>query len=143
MKKMIVFLMVFISAGSLALGVQKTSWIISHNNVQRLKTGAEDERKNTITIRRSDLKKSGQLFINYTASQEKGWKRTISLFDTEDNELLKHGGSLLKVGNSKLNSLANNIDTIKVYTMALPSDPAVAATVRVRRVHLATLVIKK
>ena len=140
---MIGFFMVMVVLVSWAPGLQKSSWIISHNNVQRLKTGTEDESKNTISIKRADLKKSGQLFINYTGSQEKGWKRTISLFDKEDNELLKHGGNLLKVGNSKLNSLANSLDTIKVYTMAIPSDPAVAATVRVRRVHLATLVIKK
>lgn len=143
MKKVVIFILVMASLGAVAAGLQKASWIISHNNKQRLKTVRESESKNLITINRAELKKTGQLFINYQGTQEQGWKRTISFFDTKDNELLKHSGSLLKVGNSKLNALANRVDTIRIYTMALPADPAVAATVRVRRVHLATLVIKK
>jgi hypothetical protein len=143
MKKVVIFILAMASLGAVAAGLQKAAWIIAHNNKQRLKTDQESEAKNVILINRADLKKTGQLFVNYTGTQDQGWKRTISLFDTKDNELLRHGGSLLKVGNSKLNSLANSMDTIKIYTLALPADPAVAATVRVRRIHLATLVIKK
>ena len=143
MKKVLIFILVMAGLGAVAAGLQKASWIVAHNNRQRLKTVQESEQRNLIVINRADLKKTGQLFVNYTGTQEKDWKRTISLFDTKDNELLKHSGNLLKVGNSKLNSLANSMDTIKIYTLALPADPAVAATVRVRRIHLATLVIRK
>ena len=143
MKRPAFFLFVFISVTALAQALQNETWIISHNSKQKLKTATENEQKNLVRIPGADLKRPGQLFVNYTGRHQKDWKRIIALYDTRDNELLKHNGNLLKVGNSKLNSLANSADTIKIYTMALPSDPAVAATVRVRRIHLATLVIQK
>ena len=143
MKIFLIGIVVLLGLGAVAAGLQKASWIVSHNNTPRVKTSQESEGKNLFVINRAELKKTGQLFVNYTGVQEKGWKRTISLFDNRDNELLKHSGNLMKVGNSKLNALANSVDTIKIFTMALPADPAVAATVRVRRIHLATLVIKK
>ena len=121
MKKIGIIILAMAALGAMAAGVQQASWIVSHNNKQRLKTAKESEAGNVIVINRAELKKTGQLFINYTGAQDQGWKRTISLFDTKDNELLKHQGNLVKVGNSKLNSLANSLDTIKIFTIALPA----------------------
>ncbi len=119
------------------------TWKIVHNGKLLLQSSTEDPSKNTKTIKVADLKKSGYLWINYTENEkQKGWKRIIALFDDNDHELLKHGGNSLRVTNPHLRSLANKYRTIHIYTWSLPTDPKVAATVRVARVHLCTIVLK-
>lgn len=137
MKPIFLFFLAFISLNVMA---QNSSWKITHNNKQVLKASVEDESKNVITISASELKKSGQLCVVYTDKQkQKGWKREIALFDENDTELLRHSGETLKVNNLKLNLLANKAKTIKIYTWSLPTDPAKAAVIRIRRVHVATI----
>ena len=130
--------------GFIAVDAQKDTWLLSHNNKPVLKALGEDEAKNVITIKAADLKKNGQLFINYKeAKKQKDWKRTLAVFDTQDNELIKYSGSIFKIGNSKLNSLyAQGIRTLKIYTWALPTDPKLAARIRIRRVHVATIELR-
>jgi hypothetical protein len=127
--------------GFVAAEAQTDTWILSHNNKPVLNALGEDEARNVITIKAADLKKNGQLFINYKeAKKQKDWKRTLAVFDTKDNELIKYNGSIYKLANSKLNSLyAQGIRTVKIYTWALPADPKLAARIRIRRVHIATI----
>jgi glucose-6-phosphate isomerase len=147
MKRILLFLFLSIITFSLqAQYVQKAgvdSWRVLHNGKQKLKASSENSSKNVITITKADLKKTGALIITYKEmGGQKGWQRSITLFDEKDNELVKEESALLKVANTKLASLANTYKTIKVYSWALPTDPAVAATVRIRRVHLCTILIK-
>jgi hypothetical protein len=119
------------------------SWKVEHNGKTKLKATAENEDKNVITIKKEDLKKTGTFLVAYKeVSSERGWQRSITLFDVKDNELLKSESALLKIPNSKLSSLANSHKILKIYTWSLPTDPAVAATVRIRRIHLCTILIK-
>ncbi len=119
------------------------SWKVTHNGKVRQTTSKENEAKNVISIKASDLKKPGTLSIAYTDKDpEAGWERTITLFDTQDAELETRKGAIVKVQNSRLLALSKNSKTIKVYTWAMPTDPELAARVRIRRVHLCTLVIK-
>ncbi|MEO6069664.1 MAG: hypothetical protein ABIN57_02370 [Chitinophagaceae bacterium] len=119
------------------------SWRIEHNGNLKLYASTENPAKNVITLKKADFKKAGALVIGYKEmSREGGWQRSITLFDEKDNELIKEEGALLKVKNAKLASLAASYKTIKIYTWALPTDPALAATVRIRRVHLCTILIK-
>lgn len=119
------------------------SWLVVHGGKVRLKTAEEDETKNVVNIKATDLKKTGHLLISYIeAEKQKDWKRTIMFVGPNDKELLKIDGPVAKVQNAKLKALAAKSKTIKVYTISLPSDPEVAATVRVRRVHLCTLSVK-
>ena len=125
----------------MAVIVQEDNWKVVHNGKQLLQTSHEDEAKNVVTIKKSDLKKNGYLWVNYQGANQQQWKRTIVLTDEKDNELVKHSGNVFKVVNPKLNALLNDSKTFKIYTWAIPADPKLAAAVRVRRVHLCTITI--
>lgn len=119
------------------------TWTVVQGGKIRLKASGEDEAKNVVSIRSADLKKAGSLTITYVeAERQKDWKRTIMFVGPNDKELLKVEGPMAKVQHAKLKALAAKYKTIKVYTMSLPTDPELAATVRVRRVHLCTITVK-
>ena len=132
------FLLLCISF-SMALAAQD-SWKVTHNGKQLLKTTNEDETKNMVTIKKTDLKKTGYLSVHYQGENQQGWKRTIALIDEKDNELIKQNGASFKLSNQKLNTLSDG-KTGKIYTWALPTDPKLAAAVRVRRIHLCTIIL--
>ena len=123
------------------VGMAQDSWKVVHNGKIRLQAKSESE-KNSFSIKKEDLKAKGNLsvFIKDKAPQ-KGWVRTILVVDPEENEIATGKGDLIKVDNKQL-AAAAKIKTINIYTLSLPSDPAQAALVRVRRIHLATIHIK-
>jgi len=127
---------------STSIMAQNDNWKVSHNGKVRLSAGEENE-KNRIEIKAAELNKKGLLSIAFKeGTAQPDWQREIMIFDPSDNELLKQKGSLLKVQNAELKKLFGKSKTLMVYTISLPKDPALAATVRVRRVHLCTLVLK-
>ena len=79
--------------------------------------------------------------ITYTEEKKlKDWKRTFAVLDEKDNDLMTYSGSSFKIGNAKLLSLMHQgVKTIKIYTWALPTDPELAARIRIRRTHLCTI----
>lgn len=136
------FALLFASIVSFSAEAQD-SWVVVHGGKVRLKSSEEDEKKNVVSIKAADLKKTGHLLISYIESEkQKDWKRTIMFVGPNEQELLRVEGPVSKVQNAKLKALAAKSKTIKVYTISIPSDPDVAATVRVRRVHLCTLSVK-
>ena len=120
------------------------TWTVEHNKTVRLTATGENEAKNTLTISSAALKAEGQLYIDYAETKPmKDWKRTFAVFDEKDNELMSYSGSSFKISNGKLRSLASDgTTTIKIYTWALPTDPELAARIRIRRVHLCTIELK-
>ena len=127
-----------------AVAMSQDSWKIVHNGKERINTSEEDESTNRFSITAEDLRKSDNfLWVVYKeAEKEKGWKRVIALFDEKDNEIVKHGGDLFKVYNGSLRSYIRGRKELRVFTWSLPTDPNVAATIRIRRVHLGTIEIK-
>ena len=121
---------------------QNDTWKLSHNGKIRL-TASEENEKNRVEIRAAELNKKGLLSIAYKEGQpQPDWQRELMIYDPADNDLLRQQGSLLKISNAELKKLFGKSKTLVVYTMSLPKDPNLAATVRVRRVHLCTLVLK-
>jgi negative regulator of sigma E activity len=119
------------------------SWKITHNGKQCLQTSVESVETNSFTIKAADLKKKGLLSVQYTeAEKQKDWKRSIILFDEKDTELYRKDKNILQLQNSTLAVLSKKAKKISIYTLSLPTDPKLAAVVRVRRVHLATIIIK-
>ena len=55
------------------------------------------------------------------------------------NSNIPMANSKIKIKNATLDSLFAKSKILKIYTISLPKDPAKRATVRVRRVHLCTL----
>ena len=118
------------------------SWNVRHNNKMLLRSSEEDAVKNTIPIRLSDFNEKGSFIITYTntrtGNEAKKWVRTIALFTEADSVLYSKKSCSLKVADTDLKKMLQQNRIIKVYTWAVPKDPAQAARVRIRRVHLCT-----
>jgi len=126
---------------SIAANAQPDSWKIYHNKKLLLTGTEENETKNIVKIKRSEFNKGGQLSIEYiAATPNKEWTRTIMIVDDKDSTLYERSGiTALKLTNAKLKKLSSKKTRIKIYTRAMPKDPAKAALVRIRKVHLCTL----
>jgi hypothetical protein len=139
MKAFLLFLTLALSTSVMA---QNDNWKVSHNGKVRLSASEENE-KNLVEIKAAELNKKGLLSIAYKeVTPQADWQREIMIFDPSDNEFKRGKGSLLKIQNADLKKLFGKSKTLMIYTMSLPKDPNLAATVRVRRVHLCTLVLK-
>ena len=122
------------------------SWHIKHDKKQLFSAKEEDEVNNSIVLSTADFKEKGCYTISYvegiTSAQKIKWIRTIAIYDEKDNELYKKPSASVKIPGAGLQKMLANSKTIKIYTWALPKDPAEAARIRIRRVHLCTIVLR-
>ncbi len=140
MKKLLLLLPLF---ATFFVGAQD-SWKVVHNASTRLSANEESPEENVFSIRISDLNKTGTLTITYKANEPQAdWIRTIMIVDEDDSELATNQGNTFRLQNAALRALFKKATTLKIYTMAIPSDPEKAALVRVRRVHLATITLTR
>ena len=122
---------------------QQDSWKVCLDKKELLQTSKEDEQKNVFTITSTELKKSKKFEINYKqASPDKAWERTISIYDVNDQELKTVKGNRFSLTTAALKSLLEQHKTIKFYTLYSPIDPKMKMMVRLRRVHLCTMVLQ-
>lgn len=136
------FLVLLLSLTSFSVFAQN-SWKVCFDKKTLLSTSEESEEKNIIKISAADLKKYKNFTISYKQEEpQKGWRRTISFYDDNNNELSKQTGNRFTIKSGTLKNLFQTSKIIKVYTVSLPTDPNLAAQVRVRRVHLCTLVLE-
>ena len=139
MKILFAFLLGFSGVTAIA----QDSWKVCLDKKVLLKASSEDAVKNVIKISSVDLKKNRNFIVNYTdATSQKGWERTIAVYDEKDNELKKQTGKRLSLKTSELKTLLNKYKVIKVYTVNSPIDPKMKSQVRLRRVHLCTLILQ-
>jgi hypothetical protein len=118
-------------------------WKATWNGKEVLRTTAEDTGQNKIIITPADLRKNKNFTLTYQEEEnKKGWERTITAFGPDDTQLVKQKGNTLTIKNPELRSLFKKAKTISIYTWALPTDPKLKARIRVRRVHLCTLVLQ-
>ena len=126
--------------GTLALA--QDSWKICLDKKTLLKASTEDEKANIVKISANDLKKGKALVVNYNeSSQQKGWERTISVYNADDQELKIQTGKKLSLKVPELKNLLNQYKEIRIYTLYSPTDPKMKMQVRLRRIHLCTLVL--
>ena len=139
MKFLLVFLLSLITISVVA----QDSWKVSLDKKIVLKTSTEDAEKNVIKISSADLKKAKIFTVSYIeSSPQKGWERTITAYDEKDNELKKQKGKTFTFKTSELKNLLLKYKTVKIYTINSPTDPKMKSQVRLRRVHLCTLVLQ-
>ena len=139
MKILFVFLLGLISVKAFT----QDSWKVCLDKKTFLKTSVEDAEKNVIKLTAVNLQKTKTFLVSYKAANpKKGWERTIVIYDEKDQELKKQAGQKLSLTISELKSLLQKSKTLKIYTISLPIDPKLKAQVRVRRVHLCTLVLQ-
>ncbi|MES2882999.1 MAG: hypothetical protein V4676_12690 [Bacteroidota bacterium] len=126
-----------------AAAVAQNSWKICLDKKVLLATSVENEEKNLVKVKTAVLKKYKSLIVQYKQADEvKDWERTITIYNEEDAVLKSLKGSQFKITIGTLQQLFKKSKTLEIYTWALPKDPKLAATVRVRRVHLGTLVLE-
>ncbi len=124
------------------ISAAQDSWKIKLNGKILLSSNAENETKNTKKIKKTGLNNTGSLDIVYKdVDPVSGWKRSLLFFDENDNELIRKDSikGTTKITTRSLKLLFTERKKIKIYTVSLPADPNLAASVRVRRVHLCTL----
>ncbi|HYK57363.1 MAG TPA: hypothetical protein VEV15_12920 [Flavisolibacter sp.] len=129
----------FISLSTLA----QPGWKVMLNGKTVLNTTVEDETKNIVRIKKADLKKKKGVSVIYTEeAKKKNWEREIALYDENDRELARQKGTELKISNSVLQSFFKKSKKVGIYTLAFPADPKLKAAIRIRRVHLCTLILE-
>lgn len=139
--KKIIFLF-FASLLSLATHAQQ-SWTVTHQKKTLLKNVEEDTEGNTIRIKKSTLSLSGCLTITFKVND--GTVNRTLMADDSSRVGLKSWEKVKKtisISNADLKKLFKGRNTIILYFTEIPKDPAKAAVVRMRPVHLCTLVIK-
>lgn len=121
-------------------------WQIRHNNKQIFSATEENADSNKITVSSSDFTSKRYFTISFfeenTTIKKAKWIRTIAIYDESDNEVYKNASASVKIPDSLMKKLLTKNKSIKIYTWALPKDPAEAARIRVRRVHLCTIVLR-
>ena len=87
------------------------------------------------------LEGPGFFIIEYTSAAEQAeWIRTIAFCDSSGKTIREYNNTLfLKLHNSEIAGIVEGQLKVKVYSWAIPKDPAIAATVRPRRILLCTL----
>ena len=116
------------------------NWKITHNGKAKISTSDENESRNRFSLRKADIAKPGSLWVHYMEwEKQKDWERYIGFFDEKENELYLDTASVVQLTNKKLASITKGINKIKIYTWSLPTDPELAARIRIRRIHLATI----
>lgn len=137
-------LTLLLSFGALTMSFAQDSWKLTHNGTVRVQAKEEDPEGNAFAVRIADFNKTGSLSVVFNGTgNNAGWIRTIMVVDESDTELATSKGSTFSISNARLRGLFKKSAILKVYTMAIPSDPKQAALVRVRRIHLATISFKK
>ncbi|MBL7744750.1 MAG: hypothetical protein JNN00_14860 [Chitinophagaceae bacterium] len=126
--------------------VKENSWMVKWNKKVLLNAHSENETANTRKIKKTELSKKYFLEITYKESdpaKEKEWNRSFLFFGDTENELLRKDSTRnVKITAAELKKLFGKQKKIRIYTIAIPTDPDIAARVRVRRIHLITLVLQ-
>ena len=144
MKRATSFFLLFLQINFINFTQLSSYWTVSHHTKELLHTDIEDMQKNILMLRHIDSGSLGNLTIAYhdnSAGRTKNeWIRTIALFTDNDQELLRKEGDTLLISDPNMALIAATHSTVKVFTWSLPKDPVQAARVRIRRVHLCTLI---
>jgi hypothetical protein len=142
MGKLILCILI-VNLPSIGFAQDYDSWAIYHNRkeVSRFNNKKETNDERKVTLLNRILEGPGFFIIEYTpAAEQSDWIRTIGFFDTSGKSIREFSNTLfLKIHNSEIAGIMENQQKVRVYSWAVPKDPAVAATVRVRRILLCTL----
>jgi hypothetical protein len=119
------------------------SWKIFHNRKQvgSFNLKKETVNENRVVLLNRTLEGPGFLLIEFTPNEEQAeWIRTIAFADSTDKTIKEYNNTLLlRIQNSEIAGILEGRQKVKVYSWAIPKDPAIAAIVKVRRILLCTL----
>jgi hypothetical protein len=142
MVKFIISITALLLAGTLQ-AQSYDSWNVYHNRkeVSKFNNKKEPTDERRVLLLNRFLEGPGFFIIEYTpAAEQSDWIRTIGFFDSTEKSIREYSNTLfLRLHNSEIAGIMEGRQKVKVYSWAVPKDPAVAATVRVRRILLCTL----
>ncbi len=119
------------------------SWKIYHNRkeVSRFNDRDDNPEERKVVLLNRFLEGPGFLIFEFRpAAGQSDWIRTIAFYDKDDKLIREYKNTLfLRLHNSEVAAFLENRPLVKVYSWAVPKDPQLAATVKVRRILLCTL----
>lgn len=145
MKKYILLYIIFFISTTV-IAQKYDSWRIFNNRKEEgefsLKKESDDERR--IVLLSRTLEGPGFFIIEFIpAAAQADWIRTIAFFDTSGKQIKAFNNTLfLKIHNTDMALMLDNRGIVKAYSWAIPKDPELAATVKVKRTLLCTLYIR-
>ena len=142
MTKLLFFILAL--AATIVLHAQSyDSWEIYQNRkeVSKFNNKKETDDERRVVLLNRFLEGPGFVIFEFKPNQaESEWIRTIAFYDSTDKLIRDFNNTLLlRIHNSDMSQIMDGRQGVKVYSWALPKDPAVAATVRIRRLLLCTL----
>ena len=137
------FLYVLILCSATIQAQSYDSWEIYQNRkeVSKFNNKKETNDERRVLLLNRFLEGPGFFVIEYTSAAEQAeWIRTIAFYDSTDKQIREYNNTLLlRIHNSEIAGIMEGRQKVRVYSWAVPKDPALAATVRVRRILLCTL----
>ena len=141
MAKLFLYVLILFSAPIQAQSYD--SWEIYQNRkeVSKFNNKKETNDEKRVLLLNRFLEGPGFFVIEFTpAKEQEEWIRTIAFYDSTDKQIREYNNTLfLRIHNSEIAGIMEGRQKVKVYSWAVPKDPVVAATVRVRRILLCTL----
>lgn len=117
-------------------------WTVFLNKKPVLQSSVESE-NNLVKISAASLKNKNLFTLTYIEQpRQKGWTRSIMVFDSTDRELKRVKSNKISYSNAALLAILKKNRQVLIYTWSIPDDPALKERIRVRRVHLCTLVLE-
>ena len=113
-------------------------WMVLLNTKALLTANEEDTVKNVVKV--DDLKKGSLMVTYHPGKVENERKRRIMIYDANDNELYSKEAHNIAVPVDSLKKWRLMTPRIKIYTVPVLGEAGV--NVRLRRVHLATIVLE-
>jgi hypothetical protein len=140
--KPVLLLFAFV-ASTFHANAQDDNWTVSHNKKTQLKVVSENKAKNIVNLKAAAITKTGSLVISFHHTPAESI-RAIKIFDGADQQEIfnLNDRAQLTLTNAELKKLFGEAKQVHVYTLLTPRDPAKAAAVRLRRMHVCTINLK-
>lgn len=140
MKPLLLFVAAFLLCGTVNA---QQRWTVSYQKKIKLKSVEEDPETNTIGIKRSQLSAAGDLIITFKVN-DGTVNRTVMADDSSRSGInsWENVPKTLTIKAAELRELFRSRDKVLFYFTEIPKDPDQAAVVRMRPVHLFTVVLK-
>lgn len=139
MKKVI---LIVLSLAVSTMVQSQENWTVGYGKKIILKNVAEDQVKNTFSVSNSGIGKSS-LFI--TLHKVDTANNVTLMVYTEDRNGLKnwdYTGKKITIPGNEIKKLLQEHKKLLFYYTAIPKDPALAAVIRVRQIHVCTVTLK-
>ena len=141
MAKLFLYALILFSATVQAQSYDKWEIYQNRKEVSSFNNKKETTDEKRVVLLNRFLEGPGFFVIEYKpAAEQAEWIRTIAFYDSTDKQIREYNNTLfLRIHNSEIADIMDGRQKVKVYSWAVPKDPAVAATVRIRRILLCTL----